>query len=183
MALVERIQQKSFLGTEFATWLWYRSESNRGTLEVGDGKTCQMDFEKDLVLTSDYGEATASALKGDAPTLAPEAAAALAQGKKVRRARIRVTLDNVNWSMALNAENFDWGGLKVEIPPSLPFEEALPLRLKALEEFHQLFETLFGRFLDLRLNPDLWEPEERAMRAWVLGKLEAEKDQEAEEEA
>ena len=75
MALVEMIQQKSFLGTEFTTWLWYRSETEEGKVELGDSRTCEVLFERDLVLTSDYGEAVASSLKGEAPTRSPEAGA------------------------------------------------------------------------------------------------------------
>ena len=178
MTLVEQIQQKSFLGAEFATWLWYQSESRRGNIDMGKGKPLQVDFESDLVLTSDYGDATASTLRGDAPTLSPEAAAALVAGKKVKRAKIRVTQENMVWVLALNALNFDWGSLKIEVPPSLPFEEAVPLRLKALEEFHQTFELLFSRFLDLRLDPDIWEQEEQAIRQWVGSKAAAENTEE-----
>jgi recombination associated protein RdgC len=176
MALVERIQQKSFLGAEFGTWLWFRSETNKGAVDLGSGKTCQVEFETDLVLTSDYGEATASALSGDAPTLSPEAAAALAAGKKVKRAKIRVTLDNLTWPLTLNAQNFDWGGLRIDVPPSLPFEEALPLRLKSLEEFHRVFDLLYSQFLDLRLDPDRWKAEEKRMRQWVADKAAAESE-------
>ena len=39
MALLERIEQKSFLGTEFATWLWYTTEASNGKIDIGAGKT------------------------------------------------------------------------------------------------------------------------------------------------
>jgi len=176
MAVLERIQQKSFLGAEFATWLWYRAEEHDGAVDAGGGKSCRVEFESDLTLTSDYGEATASALRGDAPTLSPEAAAALAAGKKVRRARVRVTWENFTWILTLNALTFDWGGLRVEVPPSLPFEEALPLRLRSVEEFHRVFALLYGRFLDVRLDAEEWRAEEKRMREWVASKSAAERD-------
>ena len=152
MALVEMVQQKSFLGTEFATGLWYRSETNQGKIDLGKAGGCEVLFEKDLVLTSDYGDATASTFKGEAPTLSPEAATALAAGKKVKRARMILTYKDVEWPLTLNAETFDWGGLKIDVPPSLPFEESAPLRLQALDEFHRFFGLLYSAFLDLRLD-------------------------------
>jgi len=103
MALVERIQQKSFLGTEFVTWLWFRSETAGGIVDLGDDDSCEVDFEKDIVLTSEWGEATASALRGEAPAMSPEAAAALLAGKKVKRARLRITHRDTPWHLALNA--------------------------------------------------------------------------------
>ena len=182
MTLVERIEQKSFLGTEFATWLWFQSETERGTINLGKAeKNPQLEFEKDLVLTSDFGEATASTLKGDMPTMAPEAVAALVAGKKVKRAKIRITHDNATFLFTLNAENFDWGSLKVEVPPSLPFEEAVPIRLKALDQFHALFQTLFSHFLDIRLDASRWKKVEKSMRDWVGRKATAEEDEPGEE--
>lgn len=170
MALLERIQEKKFLGTEFATWLWYRSETGDGTLPLGAGRSCQVEFEKDLVLAGEAGEALASSLKGDTPTQAPEAGTALAAGKKVRRARLRVTADNVNYELALNGETFDFGSLKVEVPPSLPFAEAVPLRLSALGEFETVFSALFEAFIKLRLDEENWPAEARKVRDWVEAK-------------
>jgi hypothetical protein len=172
MALLDMMEEKSFLGPEFATWLWYRSEQKEGAISLPDGKSCEVGFEKDLVLASPAGEALNSALRGDAPSLAPEAAAALAAGKKVKRARIRLTAKEVTYELVLNAETLDWTGLKIETPPSLPFEEAVPLRLTALDEFAELFEALFAAFLDLRLDPDRWAGEVKRVRKWIAAKVE-----------
>ena len=172
------IEDKNFLGNEFATWLWYRSETNEGKFELSGARTCQIDFEKDLVLRADSGEVLNSSLRGDAPSLAPEAAAALAAGKTVRRARISFGLGNLTWEFTLNAETFDFGGLKLETPPSLAFEEAVPLRLNALQEFHDIFTELYNVFLDLRLDHDHWKAEEKRIRAWVKRKQKGEAEEE-----
>ncbi len=171
MALIDAIEQKSFLGPEFLTWLWYRAEtSSDASIDLGDGRTCFVEFDRDLILTSEAGEATASTLRGDAPSLAPEAAAALCAGKKVKRARLRLGVGEATYELALDAEGFDWRGLKIDVPTSLPLHEALPLRLNALEEFHTVFTALFDNYLDLRLDTDVWKAEEKAMRAWARDK-------------
>ena len=121
MSLVENIQQKSFLGAEFATWLWYRSETADGRIDLPGGRSCEVAFERDIVLTSEGGEAVASALKGETPAFSPEAATALHSGKKIKRARLRIVVEDTTWELTLNAENFDWSGLKIDTPaePSL----------------------------------------------------------------
>ncbi|MBN1867789.1 hypothetical protein JW916_10895 [Candidatus Sumerlaeota bacterium] len=174
MSLVEMIQQKSFLGSEFVTWLWYKSEGRDRTIDLGDGRKCEVLFEKDLVLTGEWGETLAGTFRGDAPTLSPEAAAALAAGKKVKRARMTFSVGEATYTLTLNAESFDWSGLKIETPPSISFDEAVPLRLAALDQFHDVFERLFSIFLDLRLDPDRWAKELKAVRKWVTEKNEGE---------
>lgn len=182
MSLLEQIKEKAFLGTEFVTWLWYHSESGEGAVPLLQGGECELSFSQDLLLVGDSPEAENSALKGGAPSLAPEAATALAAGKKVRRAKIHFTRDQVLYSLAVNGETFDWSGLKIDVPPSLPFEEAVPLRLNALEDFHRIFAGLFETYLNIRLDPEKWEPEVQRIRAWVREKDERE-DRESTREA
>ncbi|MFW6286493.1 MAG: hypothetical protein ACOC29_00995 [Candidatus Sumerlaeota bacterium] len=170
--VVDQIQQKTFLGTEFATWLWYCSEKKDPTIELPDGETCEIVFEKDLILASEAGQAVASALKGESPSLAPEAVAALMAGKKVKRAKINLISDNMNWTFTINGETFDWGSLKMEVPPSLPFDELVPVRLNALEEFHRLFALLFEKFLSIRLDGGDWSDLVGEMRQWIASKGE-----------
>ena len=176
MALLEMIEEKSFLGPEFATWLWYRSEQKESTVALPNGKTCEVSFEKELVLTGPVGEALNSTFRGETPSLAPEAAAALAAGKKVKRARVRLGVGDVTYELTLNAANLDWTGLRIDTPPSLPFDEAVPLRLNALEEFADLFDSLFAVFLDLRLDRDRWTAEVKRVRKWIIGKVERKED-------
>lgn len=170
MALLDMIQQKKFLGTEFLTWLWYRAEIDDGTIEIEHGHPCEVVFEKDLLLSSEAGQALASSLKGDSPATAPEAVAALLAGKKVKRARITLSVDSTTWEMVLHGETFDWGGLKIDTPPSLPLEEAIPIRLNALEEFDRIFSRLYAQFLDLRLDAAHWKKEVTAIRKWAKSK-------------
>ncbi len=174
--VVDQIQQKVFLGTEFATWLWFSSEQKDPTITLPDGETCEVVFEKDLILASEAGQAVASALKGESPSLAPEAVAALMAGKKVKRAKVSLVSGNMHWTFTLNGETFDWGSLKMEIPPSLPFDEVVPVRLNALEEFHRLFALLFDKFLSIRLDPDQWDELVIKMREWIGSKGQEESE-------
>jgi hypothetical protein len=170
MALIDLIDQKAFLGTEFVTWLWFRSEQENPEHDIEGIGDCEVFFEKDLVLASEAGQATASTLRGETPSLAPEAVAALLAGKKVKRARVILTAENTTWQLTLNAETFDWGGLKIDTPPSLPFEEAVPIRMNALEVFQRIFDGLYSAFLDTRLDEKTWATELEAIHAWVLAR-------------
>ena len=178
MAVLERIQEKKFLGMEFVTWLWYRSEQGNGSLPTPDGGLCHLEFEKDLVLSGEAGEATASTLKGETPTMAPEAGTSLAAGKKVKRAKLTVTSGDLNYELTMNAETFDFGSLKVEVPPSLPFAESIPLRLGALDQFEALFSSLFRQFADMRLDEGEWRKEAGQIRDWVEAKIRGRDDME-----
>ena len=180
MALLEMMEEKGFLGPEFATWLWYRSEQKGSSVALAGGKSCEVSFEKDLVLTGLAGEALNSAFRGETPSLAPEAAAALAAGQKVKRARVRLGAKDVSYELVLNAANLDWTGLKIDTPPSLGFDEAVPLRLAALEEFADLFDSVFAAFMDLRLDHDRWTAEVKRIRKWIAGKTERDENAETE---
>lgn len=178
MALLEMIEQKAFLGQEFATWLWFHSEQEEGGITLPDKREVEVDVLKDITLASEAGEALASALKGDAPSLAPEAATALQTGKIVKKMRIRLACGHDEWEFVLQADTLDWSGLKIDVPPSLPFYEAVPLRLRALESFHQLFDDLYQYFLDLRLAPAKWKKEKQAMSKWVAEKMRGPEEEE-----
>jgi hypothetical protein len=166
MALIDKIQQKSFLGTEFATWLWYRAETNANAVALADGSRCEIAFEKDIVLTSESGQARATALKGENPTMS------LGAGKKVKRARIGVTYQDTTLELTLNAETLDWGGLRLNVPNGLPMDEGIPVRLRALDAFSELFDRLFETFLDIRLDPKGWDEELGLIREWVANKMQ-----------
>jgi len=170
MAMLDMIQHKAFLGLEFGTWLWFRSEQNEGSLDLGKGRGCSIAFEKNLVLSCEAGYATDSTLRGDAPAESPEAAAALLQNKKIKRARVSMTVDDLHYEFSLNAENFDWSSLKLDVPGKMELDEALPIRLEALERFQQVFGELFTLFLNIRLDETAWKKEIVAMRSWVTDK-------------
>ena len=54
MDLVDLITEKRFLGQEFLTWLWYKSEECGGAVAVPGRGDVSVTFEKHMLL--EYGE-------------------------------------------------------------------------------------------------------------------------------
>jgi len=170
VGLLELIEQKAFLGNEFLTWLWRRSEIDNGRIELPDEDPIEVALVDALTLEAEHGEAVQETLRGEAPGASPEARAALVEGKKVKRAKIHLAQGEMDWTFALRGETFDFSGIRAPAPKGLPFEEGVSLRLQAVERLFALIDRLYEAFLALRLDPDEWANELRVIRQWVESK-------------
>jgi recombination associated protein RdgC len=56
MDLVDIISEKKFLGQEFLTWLWYKSEERGGAILLPEEGDILVVFEKHMLLESGDGE-------------------------------------------------------------------------------------------------------------------------------
>lgn len=169
MGLAELIQQKAFLGKEFLTWLWYRAE-HEPAFELTRGRRVEVEIEGPIVLDAHYGDARSTALKGGSPTTAPEARTALLEGKKLKKARLKISGDGVDWIAGIDAETMAIGGLNLPRAGQLPFEEHLKLRVEFALDFEAILTDLWGEFLLLRLDEPSWKPELKRIQAWIEGK-------------
>ncbi|MCE5230611.1 hypothetical protein LLG95_13605 [bacterium] len=169
MGVLELIQQKSFLGREFLTWLWYRSEQG-GQIELHGGKPVTVEIMGPILLDAQYGDARASTLKGESPATSPEAGTALIEGKKLRRARLKMERDGVEWVLTLDGETFNISGLAIPNPGRMPFEDTLTMRAEMIFEFERTLDTLFQEFMHLRLEAKQWPKEIKKIHEWVKEK-------------
>lgn len=169
MGVLELIQQKSFLGREFLTWLWYRSERDK-QIGLHGGKPVVVEILGPILLDAQYGDARASALKGESPATSPEARTALIEGKKLRRTRLRLERDGVEWVVTLDGETFNFTGLAIPNPGRMPFEDLLTMRSEMMFEFDRTLAALYEEFLHLRLNAKNWSKEIKTIHAWVKEK-------------
>ena len=171
MGVLELIQQKSFLGKEFLTWLWFRSE--RGpNFELKNGRMAEVELMAPIVLSAQYGDARSSALRGDSPATSPEARTALLEGKKLERARIKIACEGVEWIAGLDGEKLSIAGLNMPRAGQLPVEEQLRMRVEFLLDYEAILAELFAGFLELRLDPKAWKGELKRVQAWVEGNNE-----------
>lgn len=166
MGVLELIQQKAFLGNEFLTWVWFRAET-AATIDLGQGRSVEVEMLGPIALDAHYGDARALALKGDSPATSPEATTALIQGKKLAKARIKLSREDVDWIATLDAQTFNISGLNVPKAGQLPFDEALNFRFEYVMEFDRLLGELFDVFIELRLNEKEWAAEIKQIHAWV----------------
>lgn len=167
MGLVEKIASLDFLGQEFATWLYWLSETGSGKVRLDGIEEFELWFEAPVQLVADYGEATAVSLRGGTPLESPEARQAWREGKKLDRARLRMNYENQTYTFGFNASSFAISGLKLPIPPNAPAADLLFLRLEILEKFDTFFQSLLDRFLRLRLDEKRWSAQRRTLCEWV----------------
>jgi hypothetical protein len=169
MGILELIQQKSFLGREFLTWLWWRAERDN-RIETGRDATFELEIQGPIHLDAQYGDARATSLKGDSPATSPEAATSLVQGKKMKRMKFRMEKDQLDWTVTLDGENFNITGLSIPDPGRLPFKDRISLRMEMVIHFEEVLQSIFELFLESRLDDKLWDPELLAIQEWVRQK-------------
>jgi recombination associated protein RdgC len=169
MGAIELIQQKAFLGKEFLTWLWFRSETEP-VIDISGGRAVEIEILGPLLLDANYGDARSTALKGESAGLSAEAGTALREGKKFKRARVKFNVDGVEWIASLDGETLAITGLAVPSSGKLPFSESLRLRTDFILDFESLLTELLNLFLERRLDEKSWAAELKKIHAWALEK-------------
>jgi hypothetical protein len=169
---VEDSAAAPFLGREFLTWLWFKSEERGGAIslpEVGDVETA---FMRRLVLESGDGEYSETVVCQGLHADLKEGKAALREGKKVKEARLQLGKGTDQWEFTLKADQFQIQSMK--LPSGLSFSEEgeqkegrLLERIGLVENALKTLDQLFSLFLARRLSP-AWSSEEiPRLRKWV----------------
>lgn len=167
MDLVNRINHTRFLGREFLTWLWYRSEKQEGLFERPDDSPVEVWFDAKLVLEAQGDIKEQNVIKSETPTETDEARASLLTGKQVSEARLRVINEQKQWTVNLKGEELQLTGVKVPALLSREDDDQVFERFYLLEELEGIIEGLFSTFVQVRLDDDGWREEIQAIRQWV----------------
>ncbi|MFO7783568.1 MAG: hypothetical protein ACQET7_00685 [Thermodesulfobacteriota bacterium] len=183
MNLIERVKKTEFLGREFLTWLWYRSESREGVFDLGELGTVEILFEGKMTLEpdgEDWGDMVTCAGAG---TRSGEARFALTRGKKVTHASLRLLKGDDEWSFSLDAAWLNISGLKVPKVMQDAREDADGLfyeRMFLIEQPIAVVNVLFAEFIRLRVSPEWHQDELAALEEWIRrGRLVAEGSKES----
>jgi hypothetical protein len=177
MDFLDILKDKAFLGREFLTWLWYKSDQTGGSIETSDGKTVEVFFLDRMTLDLlDTETPQTVTLKGEQSELR-EGLAALREGKKIEEARISLNSGENDFTMTIKGTWFSFGGFKT--PPILPSSESADdedpeggflEKVYLVEEGMDMVDSLFGRFLKLRISSD-WDAELLQLKRWVQDQL------------
>ncbi len=174
MDFLDILREKAFLGREFITWLWFKSEQGGGRIEMPSGKTAEVLFldrmTLDLAGTDTQQTVT---IRGGQSELR-EGMAALKEGKKIEEARISIRTGENEFTMLFKATWFSFGSFKT--PRVLPESEADPEegaegrfleKISLIEEGMEIIDSLFEYFLEVRAS-DKWESVELpSVRRWI----------------
>ena len=172
MELSKKIEGTRQVGSEFLTWLMYRSISSEGMLQTSLGKV-ELWFESQIRLVSPYSGTEVNILKGEAPAEGEETAAALYKGKHVEQAKLSVNFAGKRWDFTLTAPTFNLSSVKV---PAVLAETDLDVVLDRFELLRTLEETvgsLYHEFLELRLDSKRWLLECAHFEKWLAEQPEA----------
>ncbi|MEW6140549.1 MAG: hypothetical protein AB1733_20190 [Thermodesulfobacteriota bacterium] len=174
MDFLDLLREKAFLGREFLTWLWFKSDVSGGRIEIPGGKVVEVTYLDRMTLDLAEAETPQSVtLKGEHSELR-EGLAALREGKKIEEARLSLRSSDNEFTTVIKSTWLSFGSFRT--PPILPAQElgedesaeATFLEKAALvEEGMELVDTLFRYFLELRIS-DTWEASELpALRRWI----------------
>ncbi len=137
-------------GRDFLTWLWYFSELNAGELQIGDLGTFQLGIEGPLTFafSAEANGAEESVVKKGCPQISAEAKAALAVGKKLKKAKILLARDQDVWSFTFDADKFNFTGLTLPEGEEMDRDSFFAERVEYLHIFHQAIEAYFRKYVE-----------------------------------
>jgi recombination associated protein RdgC len=155
-------------GRDFLTWLWFFSEEDGGKIKVKDNGefSVMIDGPLTFALAEEGTGAAETSVRKGAPLRSAEAKAALAVGKKLRKARLLLSRgEGEAWVMNVDADRFAFGGFAPpegeEIEAASAFEE----KAIALQTFVLFLEAAFLTFLE-RFKGSKRDAEQKRIRAW-----------------
>jgi recombination associated protein RdgC len=174
MDLVDIIVEKRFVGQEFLTWLWFKSEERGGTVYLPGEGDIQVVFEKHMLLESGEGESHERLICRGLQTELQEARTGLRMGKKLEQARIYLAKGEYEWNLTLSATLFEYRNVKLPKTLSSGEESSDPVaqegrileRLGMAEEVMRTLDELFRVFLKLRVSNG-WPDEQAKLTTWI----------------
>jgi len=168
---------QSFLGREFLTWLWHRTDAGDGVVALAaDGRTPLPDavsvmFTKSLQLDCDFLSTGRTCVYADGPTRAPEAKVALSVGKQPTKAGLILSEAGAQYALSLDATRFHVTGLRLpEVDEPAP-EARLEERLMHVVRCAAIVDAAYARFLKERFGGHFGKTFS-AMRQWVMRSAE-----------
>lgn len=180
MDFVDILKHKAFLGREFLTWLWFKSEQSGGRINLSGGNVVEVVLRDRMTLDlADAETPQTVTIRGDQSELR-EGLAALKEGKKIEETRLSVRTAENEFTMVLKGTWFSFGGFTT--PPVLPPEEdesgegpegRLLEKIALVEEGMEIVDALFEQFLRLRVS-EAWEADEVPLiRRWIEAETSA----------
>ena len=156
------------LGRDFLTWLWFYSET-AGVVTHPEFGEFDLLIEGPLTFAFSpeaRGAAETVIKKGEAPLRSAEAKAALAVGKKLKKAKFSLTRGNDVWSGTLDADRFAVSSLKLPEGEAMEDEDRFEERMENLLVFRAALQCYFRKFGELLLTPK-FEEYQKTIRRWA----------------
>ncbi len=175
MDLVDLITEKRFIGQEFLTWLWFKSDERGGTVLLPEmGEDITLVFEKHMLLEFGEGDSHEKIVCTGLQAELKEARTGLRMGKKLEQARIHMIRGEYEWHMTIKASLMEFRSVKVpktmdgadEGDDPSAVEGRLLDRIGLLEMVYKTFDELLGQFIKIRIS-DQWPAEATKIGHWI----------------
>ncbi|MCA8970155.1 MAG: hypothetical protein KDC95_10240 [Planctomycetes bacterium] len=160
--------EHAFLGEEFLTWLWYRSETGRATFTLRDRTEVGVSLDDFLCIGGSEDE-TEQTLRRGLPTRSSEATAALASGKRLVKARLILAAQHDEWTLTLDGPRFACASVRrnsaeeaTDSPEARDIE-----RIESFVRVGELLDGIYTIFLEDRLQESFSTSTLSEMRSWV----------------
>lgn len=170
MDVLEKVEKTEMIGRDFLVWLWFKSATGEGIIDLGDDGFAEIRFEGKMTLETENDEALESVTcSGENPRL-KEARFALTENKKLTQALIKLILGDDEFTFTLDSRWMNYRSLKTpkivqddKDDPEGVFYEKVGLIEKAVS----MMDTIFNHFIRLRLST-VWDNQELpAVIGWI----------------
>lgn len=182
-AAIDLIRSNQWLGWDFLLWLLHRTMTESSEYRVNQpGPALAGDpfvaYLNDRLVLMSAGEAGTQKITVAGPQdHFREALTALANGKRITEATIYLEQEENTWKLTLKGELFHFASLKAprvaiekgdHVEEGSEREAAFYERMYVIEQGLQLFDSLYGEFLKLRLGAG-WGEELARIEGWLAG--------------
>ena len=161
---------RNFLGREFLTWLWFKSETQHHKIQIKNLGEFQLFIDNKITLSSASGSVRENSLKGNSPSYAPEASAALSAGKMLSEAKFILQNQELNWSFSLSADDLSLRGIKLPHVAKESAKEHFEQRVAYTKMLNDIIEELYSEYMSLRLTNN-FEQEAELIQGWLENKI------------
>jgi hypothetical protein len=161
---------RAFLGREFLTWLWFKSETQNHKLTIGKYGTFHLYIDDKIVLSSTSGSVRENSLKGGTPAYAFEAGSALGTGKLVHEAKFILQDSERQWSFSLLADDLSLRTVRLPTISEADSHAHINQRIAYSQLLSNLIDELFRSFMEIRIS-DEFNGELTKIREWIENKV------------
>jgi recombination associated protein RdgC len=160
-----------FLGREFLTWLWFKSEERGGAVQVPGAGDVEVEFIRRMALESGDGEYSETIVCQGLHAGLREGKAAVQEGKKVKEGRLHLGLGPDKFEYTLKADLFQFQTLSLPSGMALEEEEEqggrILERIYLIDKAAKASDQLFSFFLKKRVSPQWLSEEVPRIRKWL----------------
>jgi predicted short-subunit dehydrogenase-like oxidoreductase (DUF2520 family) len=163
---------RSFLGREFLTWLWFTVDRAEGLIQLLGKQDAACSIVRAMQLRCDFNLTGSVAVRGDGPAAMAEARQALRTGKQPIKMGMLLAAPAGEWSFTLDGAKLDVSGAALPASEEKDPVTKLEARGESIADLAEAIDDLYSAFLKLRLSGE-WAARLRDMRQWAADRPEA----------